>query len=101
MGLNFLSRSWFLSRFWVKAEEISILRSARGKLIALNNFMNFLNTYILLSKVRKFKIFNVDFIFCEKFLTVDQSTEDDDKNHTRILRPGGFKSTKSNCFDRI
>ena len=28
-------------------------------------------------------------------------TEDDDKNHTRILRPGGFKSTKSNCFDRI
>ena len=45
--------------------------------------------------------FYVDFIFCEKLHTVDQSTEDDDKNHTRILRPGGFKSTKSNCFDRI
>ena len=55
--------------------------------------------YILSSQ--EIQDFHVDFIFCEKLHTVDQSTEDDDKNHTRILRPGGFKSTKSNCFDRI
>ena len=62
-----------------------------------SKFAKFIHTF----KSQEIQDFHVDFIFCEKLCTVDQSTEDDDKNHTRILRPGGFKSTKSNCFDRI
>ena len=34
-GIDLFDKILVLSRFWVKAEEISILRSARGKVIAL------------------------------------------------------------------